>query len=58
MARDRASRPEAKPLRLFVAAEVPEDVRAAVADAVAPLGGRVERLPLTPQLVSSMIHQT
>ena len=37
MARDRASRPEAKPLRLFVAVEVPEDVRAAVADAVAPL---------------------
>ena len=37
MARDRASRPEARPLRLFVAAEVPEDVRALVADAVAPI---------------------
>jgi RNA 2',3'-cyclic 3'-phosphodiesterase len=42
MARDRASRPEAKPLRLFVATEVPEDVRAALAKALAPLR---ERLP-------------
>jgi len=37
MARDRASRPEAKPLRLFVAADVPEEVRRAVETAVAPL---------------------
>ena len=37
MARDRASRPEAKPLRLFVAVEVPEEVRSALADAVAPI---------------------
>jgi 2'-5' RNA ligase len=35
MARDRASRPGAKPLRLFVAVEVPEDVRANLAEAVA-----------------------
>ena len=32
MARDRASRPEAKPLRLFVAVEVPREVRAALTD--------------------------
>jgi 2'-5' RNA ligase len=35
MARDRASREGAKPLRLFVAIEIPEDVRAAVEAAVA-----------------------
>jgi 2'-5' RNA ligase len=40
MARDRASRPEAKPLRLFVAVEVPEDVREDVAHIVAPVRGR------------------
>jgi RNA 2',3'-cyclic 3'-phosphodiesterase len=44
MARDRASRPEAKPLRLFVAFDVPEDVRATLAGAIASLreqlGGR------------------
>jgi len=48
MARDRASRPEAKPLRLFVAAEVPEDVRAAVADAVAPLRERFPKARWVP----------
>jgi 2'-5' RNA ligase len=33
MARDRAARPEAKPLRLFVAVEVPEPVKDAVEEA-------------------------
>jgi 2'-5' RNA ligase len=42
MARDRASRPEAKPRRLFVAFEVPEGVRERLAEAVAPLR---EQLP-------------
>src|SRR5437764_12318781 len=37
MARDRASRPEAKPQRLFVAIDVPDDVRSRLADAIAPL---------------------
>ena len=36
MARDRAARPEARPLRLFVAVEVPEDATRAVATAVEP----------------------
>lgn len=36
MARDRAARPEEKPLRLFVALEIPEDVRVGVEGAVAP----------------------
>jgi RNA 2',3'-cyclic 3'-phosphodiesterase len=44
MARDRASRPEAKPLRLFVAFDIPPDVRNRLSDATAPLkemvGGR------------------
>ena len=48
MARDRASRPEAKPLRLFVAAEVPEDVRSAVAEAVAPLRERFPKARWVP----------
>ena len=48
MARDRSSRPEAKPLRLFVAAEVPEDVRNAVADAVAPLRARFPKARWVP----------
>ena len=39
MARDRASRPEAKALRLFVAFDVPADVRAGLAEAVEPLRG-------------------
>ncbi len=43
MARDRASRPQAKPLRLFVAIEVPEPVLALVADAVAPIRERHPR---------------
>jgi 2'-5' RNA ligase len=37
MARDRASRPEARPLRLFVAIEIPSDVRDLVEEAVAPI---------------------
>ena len=37
MARDRASRPEAKPLRLFVAVEVPAEAKAVVAAAIEPL---------------------
>lgn len=36
MARDRASRPEAPPLRLFVAVDVPEDAKRAVARAIEP----------------------
>jgi RNA 2',3'-cyclic 3'-phosphodiesterase len=49
MARDRASRPEAKPLRLFVATEVPEDVRAVVAEAAAPLRERFPRARWVPR---------
>ena len=37
MARDRASRPEAKPQRLFVAIDVPDAVRSRLATAIAPL---------------------
>jgi 2'-5' RNA ligase len=36
MARDRAARPEAKPLRLFVAIEIPDIVKAVVEEAFAP----------------------
>jgi RNA 2',3'-cyclic 3'-phosphodiesterase len=36
MARDRAARPEAKPLRLFVAIEIPEGVKDTVEGAFAP----------------------
>ena len=36
MARDRAARPEAKPLRLFVAIEIPDAVKDAVEGAFAP----------------------
>ncbi len=48
MARDRASRPEAKPLRLFVAVEVPEPVRAALAEAVAPVRERFPKARWVP----------
>jgi len=41
VARDRSARPEAKPLRLFVAVDVPEDVKAAVSDAIAPFRDRI-----------------
>ena len=37
MARDRASRPEARPLRLFVAADVPDEVRAWLDAAIDPV---------------------
>jgi 2'-5' RNA ligase len=36
MARDRAARPEAKPLRLFVAVEIPETVKDVVEEVFAP----------------------
>jgi RNA 2',3'-cyclic 3'-phosphodiesterase len=42
MARDRAARPEARPLRLFVATDVPSEVRQRLADAVRPWHGRVD----------------
>ncbi|MFN2544785.1 MAG: RNA 2',3'-cyclic phosphodiesterase [Actinomycetota bacterium] len=41
MAGDRASRPEAKPVRLFVAVDVPESLRDDVAARIAPLRERV-----------------
>lgn len=41
MARDRASRPEAKPLRLFVAVDVPDRVKADLASAVEPYRDRI-----------------
>jgi len=48
VARDRAGRPEAKPLRLFIAVDVPEPVKATLAAAAAPFrqtipGGRWTR---------------
>jgi 2'-5' RNA ligase len=49
MARDRASRPEAKPLRLFVALEIPEEVRVAVETAVAPWRERYPRAKWVPR---------
>jgi 2'-5' RNA ligase len=48
MARDRASRPEAKPLRLFVAFEVPQEVRAELARAVAPFRERFAKARWVP----------
>src|SRR6266542_2965897 len=41
MARDRALRPEAKPLRLFVAVDLPDTVKAKLAAAVAPYRDRI-----------------
>jgi 2'-5' RNA ligase len=41
MARDRSARPEAKPLRLFIAVDVPDPVKAALAEAVAPFRERI-----------------
>lgn len=43
MARDRASRPEAKSLRLFVAVDVPGSVRDLVQEAIAPVRARYPR---------------
>lgn len=48
MARDRASRPEARPLRLFVAIDLPEDVRELVEEGVAPLRERFPRARWVP----------
>ena len=48
MARDRASRPEAKPLRLFAAIEIPEEVRGALAEAVTPVRERFSRARWVP----------
>ena len=48
MARDRASRPEAKPLRLFAAVEIPEEVLAALAGAMAPLRERFPKARWVP----------
>jgi 2'-5' RNA ligase len=36
VARDRSSRPEATPLRLFIAVDVPDDVKAGVREAIEP----------------------
>ena len=48
MARDRASRPEAKPLRLFAAVEIPVEIRGALADAVKPLRERFPKARWVP----------
>ena len=48
MARDRASRPEAKPLRLFAAVEIPEDIRGALAEAVLPVRERFPKARWVP----------
>jgi len=48
MARDRSSRPEAKPLRLFVATDVPEPVRVAVREAIEPLRERFPKARWVP----------
>jgi RNA 2',3'-cyclic 3'-phosphodiesterase len=49
MARDRASRPEAKPLRLFVAFDVPDEVREAAEASVAPWRARFPRAKWVPK---------
>src|SRR5438128_4479731 len=41
MARDRTSRPEAKPLRLFIAVDVPDAVALGLADRISPFRGRI-----------------
>lgn len=48
MARDRASRPEAKPLRLFAAVEIPEGIRGALADAVTQIRERFPKARWVP----------
>jgi 2'-5' RNA ligase len=48
MARDRASRPEAKPLRLFAAVEIPEDIRGPLAEAVLPVRERFPKARWVP----------
>jgi len=49
MARDRASRPEAKPLRLFVAIDVPEPVRDGVQAAIGPWREHLPRARWVPK---------
>jgi 2'-5' RNA ligase len=49
MARDRAARPEAKPLRLFVAVDVPAGVRDLVEEAVSPIRERYARAKWVPK---------
>lgn len=49
MARDRASRPEARPLRLFVAFDVPDEALGAVDRAEAPLRERFPRARWVPR---------
>jgi 2'-5' RNA ligase len=49
MARDRASRAEAKPLRLFVAADIPDEVRDSLAEAITPLRERMRGKWVPPQ---------
>jgi len=41
VARDRAARPEAKPLRLFIAVDVPGDVQADLEESLAPYRDRI-----------------
>src|SRR5436309_2829655 len=48
MARDRARRPEAASLRLFVALEVPEQAREAIGAAFAPIRGRFPKARWVP----------
>jgi len=48
MARDRASRPEAKPLRLFAAVEIPEEIRGSLAEAVTPVRERFPKARWVP----------
>ena len=55
MARDRASRPEAKATRLFVAFEVPDEARRAALDAV---GGLRERFPRARWVPAENLHVT
>ena len=55
MGRDRATRPEAKPLRLFVAVDLPEDVHAAVDRSAEPLH---ERFPGARWVPSANQHVT
>lgn len=55
MARDRASRPEAKPLRLFIAVDVPDWVKGNVASAVEPFR---ERIPVARWTRSDGWHVT
>jgi 2'-5' RNA ligase len=43
LARDRSSRPEAKPLRLFVAVDLPEDAKAQLAASLQPFRERLSR---------------